>query len=89
MPANEADDGDSGESKVLPGNRGKFGQATVAPVKAWRDSPAEAPQPLTAAEVNTSPLPCAMVFTNRSDLASPLVFDGGLMGRDGLWVIKR
>lgn len=48
---------------MLPGNRGKSGQVTVAPVKAWRGSPAEAPRPLTAAEVNTPPLPCAMDFS--------------------------
>lgn len=47
---------------MLPGNRGKSGQVTVAPIKAWRGSPAEDPRPLTAAEVNTPLHLYAMVF---------------------------
>ena len=36
------------EKKCCQGIRGKFGQTTVAPIKAWRGSPAEPPRPLTA-----------------------------------------
>ena len=38
--------------KVPPGNRGKHGQTTVAPIKAWRGSLAKPPRPLTARENN-------------------------------------
>jgi hypothetical protein len=34
--------------KCCQGIRGKPGQTTVAPIKAWRGSPAEPPRPLTA-----------------------------------------
>lgn len=47
---------------VLPGNRGKSGQTTVAPVRAWRGSPAEPPRPLTARRVKAWEGPGAMVF---------------------------
>ena len=32
----------------MPGNCGNTGRVTVAPIKAWRDSPANTPQPLTS-----------------------------------------
>ncbi len=36
------------EKKCCQGIRGKPGQTTVAPIKAWRGSPAGPPRPLTA-----------------------------------------
>lgn len=44
-----------GAKKVPPGNRGKHGQTTVAPIKAWRGSLAKPPRPLTARENKRSP----------------------------------
>ena len=49
----------SQKKKCCQGIRGKPGQTTVASIKTWRVSPAEPPQPLTAAEANTHPIRCA------------------------------
>ena len=40
-------------TKCCQGICGKHGQTTVASIKTWRGSPAEPPQPLTAAKANT------------------------------------
>ena len=50
------------EKKCCQGTCGKPGQTTVAPIKAWRGSPAEPLQPLTAPRDKTSGAGCAIHF---------------------------
>jgi len=48
--------------KCRQGIHGKTGQTTVAPIKAWRGSPAGPPRPLTAQREKTSGEWLAMTF---------------------------
>ena len=50
------------KKKCCQGIRGKYGQTTVAPIKAWRGSPAEPPRPLTAGKDKTTAPHCATSF---------------------------
>ena len=49
----------TGSEECCQGIRGKSGQTTVAPIKAWRGSPAGPPRPLTARLAKPRPPPGA------------------------------
>ena len=57
--------------KCCQGIRGKPGQTTVAPIKAWRGSPAEPLRPLTAPRDKTSRPLSAMPFFIRPPAVVP------------------
>ena len=72
--------------KYCQGIRGKSGQTTVAPIKAWRGSLAEPPRPLTARRDKTSPARRAMHLLKASALFHPL--DVGAVAMETPWTAR-
>ena len=60
------------QKKCRQGIRGKFGQTTVAPIKAWRGSLAEPPRPLTAPRDKTSGSGFANHFIDARSKTAPI-----------------